>query len=317
MPHQYALDAARLLDRCRYELQDVIREANLQQSNSLLVGKTAGRTTSLASLECALDETEKLLIDSFVSLLEQERLSCPSSSRIQQLCAFRSTATLTANVDLLVSILEIKKKETRTAATSGDSTSHCYYPERSASDTLLFRLIVALQLCLVRIDDAHLVVTGHRRNNPDVSRSSWMMLPSLAATGSLGLLVCCRAQTPSFSRRNLLKLDNFSADNPLVLALARFGLAVVIASLVRSAWNNVWMSTKLTKSTETIVDWNRQWRVVQSTTHSLTDVPNATELSSATLLQAKQTQKLIEYALREPPKVRTMKQVRVCLYVAM
>ena len=39
---------------------------------------------------------------------------------------------------------------------------HCYYPSRSALDTLLFRLIVALQLCLVRIDDAHLIITGRR-----------------------------------------------------------------------------------------------------------------------------------------------------------
>ena len=39
---------------------------------------------------------------------------------------------------------------------------HCFYPSRSALDTLLFRLIVALQLCLVRIDDAHLIITGRR-----------------------------------------------------------------------------------------------------------------------------------------------------------
>ena len=112
MAYQYALDAARLLERCRNELDDVLREAASGGDARSFTGggKRPPWTSPLLSLEEALGETDRLLLDLFLGLLEQEKTSCASSKRIQQLCAFSSTATLSANVDLLVSVLQIKRK---------------------------------------------------------------------------------------------------------------------------------------------------------------------------------------------------------------
>jgi acetyl esterase/lipase len=368
MAHQYALDAARLLERCRSGLDDVLREASVvvrddvddddHEPSPPQLGKgrrrprfptsSSFRSSPLLSLSKALEETDRLLLDLLLNLLEQEREACLSSKRIQQLCAFSSTATLAAAVDLLVSILQLKKKEEgededkdegasinqhvarRLVQMNGCSSSkHCFYPERSASDSLLFRLIVALQLCLVRIDDAHWVVTGRRpirqsegRGSSAATTTDHALSSQRVAMISVGATVCslglfagslCNPRPmdqwhgPS-SFRHSVGVDAISGEHPLILGAARVGLAYVAFNVARGLWNSVWMRHQVNKSTESVSDWNRQWRVVQSTTSSWSDLPNAAELSPAALLQAKQTQKLIEYALREPPKVRVFSQ---------
>jgi acetyl esterase/lipase len=357
MAHQYALDAARLLERCRNGLEEVLGEASvvrddqdeddergLRRRPRLPTHSSLLRGSPLLSLSKALEETDSLLLEMFLTLLEQEREACLSSKRIQQLCALSSTATLASTADLLVSILQIKKKEEATSndpdaawqsSQNGNSSSgnskHCFYPERSASDSLLFRLIVALQLCLIRIDDAHYVVTGRRpsrqrqgrggsagaaRAGAGICSPRAAMVAAGAAACSLGLFAgSLRDPRPSgrWLPRGPFLFLRLSAgagapapgeSSPLALGAARVGLAYVAFSVARGLWNDVWMRHQLKKSTEAVSEWNRQWRMVQSTTSSWSDLPNAAELSPAALLQAKQTQKLIEYALRQPPKVR-------------
>jgi hypothetical protein len=320
MAYQYALDAARLLERCRSELDDVIREA-FSRGDARFTRSPARslRASPLLSLEEALAETDRLLLGLLISLLEHEKAACIGSKRIQQLCAFSSTATLSANVDLLVSVLQIKRKEAIHDGGIQQDTGnkHCFCPERSASDSLLFRLIVALQLCSIRINDAFLVVSGRRKERKEKSNASAypnLVMVSTAATCSLGLLAnnylrgvpFARSREMSSVQRSVaaFSLLSVSADSPVVLNLARLGLAFVSINVARGIWNNVWMRNQLSKSRKAIVEWNRQWRVIQSTTSSWGDIPNASELSQANLLQAKQTQKLIEYTLREPSKVR-------------
>lgn len=322
MPYQYALDAARLLERCRGELDDVLREATSRDDARFKSSKSPGGfiVSPLFALQEALAETDRLLLDLFLGLLEQEKAACVSSKRIQQLCAFSSTATLSANVDLLISILQIKRKEAVEDGGSQQDTDNkrCFCPERNASDSLLFRLIVALQLCSIRINDALWVVAGRRKKEvkakPDAAAHQPLVMISVMC--SLGLFANSYLRSVPLVRlreglsiRRILAsatLKSAAVDSPVVQNLARLGLAAVCVNIARGVWNNVWMRNQMRKSQKAIVEWNQQWRVVQSTTSSWGDIPNAADLSQANLLQVKQTQKLIEYTLREPSKVRNL-----------
>jgi hypothetical protein len=68
-------------------------------------------------------------------------------------------------------------------------TNSNLYTTRSATDSLLFRLIVALQLCLLRIDDAHSVITGRRMSAEEQRRQQERQRIALAVGGSCFCLV--------------------------------------------------------------------------------------------------------------------------------
>lgn len=156
MPSHYLYDAVHLLIRSLDQLQGVIR---------LSEGTNRSHST-LYDLREALSATETLLHRYAEQLLlkmsMQDRPTMPTIPSA-------SHQTLSSLVDLLRCFGEgesnsrITQTDTihQSASTSADrDRPRTYYPKRSATDSLLFRLIVALQLCLVRIDDARLAING-------------------------------------------------------------------------------------------------------------------------------------------------------------
>ena len=203
MQHQYAIDTALLLDECLNALEEVIdadeRQQQQQQprpSSSSPVGGaaaaasrggdmsrgiphtiiSASRSSHLAlyDMKEVLIATERILYKHFLQLLDKERTK---SSSLKLDYATKPPTSLAAAVKLLQSSSVRSDKNNNRSRSRGRSLSRplepstssgsppysCYYPKRSATDTQLFRLIVALQLCLVRIGDARYVITGSRQ----------------------------------------------------------------------------------------------------------------------------------------------------------
>lgn len=290
MPYQYAFDAARLLERCVFEIQDVLRTAARNR-------RSGG--TSLRDLEESLAATEMLLHQFFIQLLETEKIECASVPVVQELYPGSGLpSSLSNSVDLLSLVLSVKKRH---VPADRSSDSQGYSLARSTTDSLLFRLIVALQLCLIRIDDAHLVIVGKRRNETSMDSSRRAINRSLALTSSVGLV------TWIFLHRQRARGELIRDYSTFLRTVAKAGVAALSFRFIHISWSHLWMSTKLVKSADDIDEWNQQWRMIQSTSTSHNDLLPETETDVVVKpVHSRQSEKLVEYALRQPHKVNTL-----------
>jgi len=294
MPNTYAFDAAGLLQQCLQELQDVI-EANERRGHSHY---------ALYDMKEAMLSTERLLCDYFQQILEQERITSSSRS-VQALYALCPPTSLSSSISLLRSVLKDKKlkesKKERRTKRSGDSQSQPYYENACSTGLLLFRLHVALQLCLVRIDDARVVVTGRRRERASTvstAVATHAIHVSLALTGCVGTMGFFSVMMHRH-RVHLQSRDYLS----LFLASAKIGVATLTGNWLRKSWGNMWMTNKAIKSASSIEDWNEQWHLVQLTARQdyrkhAQQTPSNSDATSAI------TRRLVEYALNHTPEVR-------------
>jgi hypothetical protein len=159
---------------------------------------------------------------------------------------------------------------------------------RSATDTLLFRLIVALQLCLVRIDDARFVITGRRyQEDATIVETSWspVMIGVAGTVCMLGIgsiwMLRSKGDNPRLRMHGLLRFSG------------KITVAAFAGKLMVREWGNVWMATKIRKSTAAVEEWRQQWLFVQTTGDS----------PSGSLSPEAKSQRLIDYALSQSPKV--------------
>jgi len=203
MDYQYEFEAAKLLNRCVCELDSVLDEGDRGESVSKLGTRISGRgLASLKDLRRALLLTIDLLTEYFQRLLEDERATAEKSSPvIQELYpAIGLPTSFLSRADLLRAVVDAKKKERekqqrkKREGSPTSETGNYFYSIRNATDSLLFRLIVSLQLCLLRIDDGHSVVRGRRRLSQtsiyfgDLSSSRQLSIGwPLAVTGSFGI----------------------------------------------------------------------------------------------------------------------------------
>ena len=307
MPQTYAFDAAVLLLQCQKELQDVI-EADERRGYS--------SHYALYDMKEALLATDLFLYSYFRQSLEQHRTRS-SSTTVQAIYALGPPDSLSSSVSLLRSIMKEQKrtkdpKRDRNNAHLSEQ-SHAYYPIRSATDSLLFRLVVALQLCLVRIDDARFVVTGRRQKDASaVVVATHALRISLGCIGAVGFA--------SLLMRRHHGSMHAGDYRPLVLASAKLGLAAVAATWLRKSWRNMWMTSKIVQSTREIECWKEQWHLVQSAT-SQDDAQVAKQAQSnadeslEAALDAAMSRRLVEYALHHTPEVRWNTPLFTCVFL--
>jgi hypothetical protein len=290
--HHYAFDAVALLDECIDRLQLTIEK------------DVSGKYDAIYDLKEVLVATERLLHKYLMDVLEKEKSSLRAGSTTSTSFTGRinlqETRSLSATVESLKSVLEEKKRQIevgmrrvhfRNPQESPASQQHCYYPTRSAADTLLFRLIVDLQLCLVRIEVAYSVITGRRiRDTHDKHgvQAPLVLASCVAGVGAAAMVTLSRNQ-----RKWRLPPRNFEF---LTATSAKVGAALIAAFWVRKRWKVWWMTDKIVRSNAEIEYWHQQWRVIESTSSS------SSEDEPPELLDAK-SRRLVEYAMREAPKV--------------
>ena len=320
--HHYAIDAASLLEKCLMRLRETIDLDTRSRHKDLF-----------DEMEVALANTERHLHAYMIQLiaLERETIDEDGSDHVP--------ATLSECSKTLQTVMYAKKQKQRWSLQvhqvkrsqnrarnrrkkekeynafmdhsvdrrdaggghdvipsfepAGDSSvSGAIRPtfdqSRSATDTLLFRLIVALQLCLVRIDDARFVITGRRyHEDATLVETSWspVMIGVAGAVCMLGIgsvwMIRSRGNNPRLRMHGLLCFSG------------KITVVAFAGKLMVNEWGNVWMTAKIRKSTAAVKEWQQQWLFVQTTADS----------PSGSLTPEARSQRLIEYALSQSPKV--------------
>lgn len=110
--------------------------------------------------------------------------------------------------------------------------------EKSVIDSLLFRLIVILQLCLVRIDEAHSIL--HARS----SIESWTLFGASTAFAATSAMV------PSNKNRFYKVASGLACTGGIMM--------------LRKGWRLICMNARLLNSSLTLEDWQQQWTLIQS-----------------------------------------------------
>ena len=345
MSHHYAIVAAKLVEQCLDQIQSVVdadeHSKRLHSSNS-----------SLYDMKVVLAEIESHLFSYFNCIIEKE-VETSTSSQVHE--KYKLIDFWSSDLRAQVEFLQFLLKESSIAATvHAGHPAHSYYPRRSATDSLLFRLNVALQLCLVRIDDARFVICGerykqqqqHEHHQITTTLSSGSNRPYLYYTvvGLLGATTFATTyvrQNPDYKLRCTLNLKMYQ---PLLMNSSKLLLSIVTLQWIHTKWSNKWMTAKLVKSTEEIEEWIRQWILVQSTPTPKLVLPTNTTLSVpvpqpvpqhhshvtgssdeishhsaadiCNSLDAARSRRLIEYALHETAKVRTDTSKDFVLFLA-
>lgn len=280
--HHYALDAVPLLDECIGNLQITID----QDLN--------GQHDSLYDLKAALLSCERFLHQHLTNVLAQEQKCIDLSNTTTE--AVGDTPSIMGTMRALKIVLNEKQGQRQEVCNRNRPKQQSPYSSRSATDTLLFRLIVALQLCILRISDAHLVTTGHLLASAELHRAGneMLVLTAVYLVGT-GILVSAISSRQRRERSNTFPKIGISRN-----WLGLGGL--LLGKFVHSKLKNLWMRDKLKKSTTEIDEWIQQWKVVQLTR------PHGTRQGEEQSLQRggidDKSRLLIEYALQRAPKVR-------------
>lgn len=168
MPNQYGLDAAALLTKTEKSIVELLHDA--QHCNALveLLDKVQmTRNCVLTYLTRQLDDERESIVKNIGfggdGDSDRRRVSFSFENNVHNISNNRNV-TLSEVVEKLGSMMEENKAmkaanggSTSTAATTtilsdDDTTTRVsYFQTRSTDDTMLFRLIVILQLCSVRI----------------------------------------------------------------------------------------------------------------------------------------------------------------------
>jgi len=157
-----------------------------------------------------------------------------------------------------------------------------FYPTKrqSADSQLLFRLIVIFQLLLVRIDDAHYVITGHRidglpgagadkQRNDDNNKGTCK--ESQIHSNYLSLGFCCLGAGliagflgRKYTGNQRIRLPSLSIydRNKLLGATAKASASLLGLALLKGFLNVCWMTDKIVRSNNELLEWSNQWELI-------------------------------------------------------
>eukprot|EP00978_Attheya_sp_CCMP212_P024578 scaffold77469_cov50-Attheya_sp.AAC.3 len=153
------------------------------------------------------------------------------------------------------------------------------YSTRSTTESLLFRLIVALQLCLVRIEEADNIICGKR---PSSNISSHTSISQRKTTKPKDLYKCKQTRMDKRKSGRKLKIVGVSlaaigtalwvgktvkTKQDGIEAARTAGKAIIVTSsaiLIRRGWMIICMNARLANSSAAIEEWRHQWLVFKS-----------------------------------------------------
>ncbi|EEC51904.1 predicted protein [Phaeodactylum tricornutum CCAP 1055/1] len=295
MPH-YSFDAAAFLDQCLKAIQEVIDAEHSSRRTH----------PALTDLRGCLLTTEHLLFEHFQFLLERERREVSSSKTVHSLlCSRVYPSNLQSLVELLKRILQEKQALDQEHPEQAyvyhqQDQYRSYYQSRNSIDSLLFRLVVILQLCLVRTDDARNSTNFGRRKDIALTNTpgyfSWWIIATVGFAGA-------RTAATAFPR-TLLAIRGAAAREGVTIVQAVGGLVLLMSSAnaIRKRWGKLWIASRIANSSESLQEWNQQWAMLQFNV-SKDDKSSNAPSSSPTLpaFDTCKTQKLVRYAFRDTP----------------
>jgi hypothetical protein len=268
--NHYAIEAATILNTCRENLTIVLEKSGrnihvLELDRTLLTTEQMLHYHLLNLLEKEIQEQDAH--HGFIDIHCDESKKQMDRANQQSLSITTTTRTLMQTVEELkrlscntVPLIHSNKAHTSTTAKthsrkceaevipspmSTNSTplhdNNATYKstnEKSAVDSLLFRLIVILQLCLVRIDEAYCISCAKSK------LTAWIL------AGASGAIAATTAIIPS-DKKSVHKIGKGLVCTGTVLIL-------------RKGWRLICMNARLLNSSLTLEDWQQQWTLIQS-----------------------------------------------------
>jgi hypothetical protein len=308
--HHYVFDVVPLLGDCIDKLQSTI-DRDLR-----------GRHDALYELKDVLVATEQTVHQYISHVLAIEQKSLSQNSLPIYNHDVTNNITIMETLATLKQLLEAKQSQESTENRrltylnpQDPARQHSYYTARSATDSLLFRLIVALQLCLVRIDDAHFVLSGRRigapANHERLDDKRLFMITSCCCVLGAGAAVASLSLGGQKRARLLVSSSREIDQKALLMILAEGGVTLAVGKWIHSMWKTLWMTDKIARSTHEIDDWLAQWQMVKPRSSSTRpfEMPEMSHNRKDTYLPQKEellddnSRQLIEYAMKNGPKV--------------
>jgi hypothetical protein len=347
MAHAYAVDASNLLGQC------------LQQVNDLIVLQSHGKRNRNGELVClqslynGLKDCYGCLYDFLADIIDGEKENCDQQSyghldRADSASSF-DHASLLQMVDRFKDILLRQQNYQRHQNQIPYSTSHIVSSQHSARiygrsidgvssnsstiDSLLFRLTVVLQLCLVRIDDARLAVTGSRLKavtlHDDIhtqevggiisevceqKKFRWIIGVSLATTTYFPVRWSAVQQLQSPRIFPSIPIPNSASQADFVVtavtAIAQLGTTAALLYGLNWNWSTLWMKNKINNSAKEIQSWVEQWKILLNKGNEDAVIKKqrfvAIDRAQVEKEDSIRTQQLINYALENTAQVRSI-----------
>ena len=300
--HHYALDAAKLVDKCRIALRSILRHIDERSESAkdtaTATSATASTTTprrhrrvarELLALDDALNCADRLVHAHLLDLLDREMEYLSSAPRRNGGGGASDHAadeergsvlhdffgehvrypTLHDTIGTLAHAERTSREcRLRVAASTATSSTTTTTSSRGMKDSSLFRLIVALQLCLVRLDEANSVLchgkaggSSSSSNNSnggeeDLSSSSsseqrrWM---TNHITTGVGLLSLGGAAAVVIL---ISKSEQRDASFKLV---GNVTLGMATASCIRKRWRIFCINARIADTAAATEDWIFNW----------------------------------------------------------
>lgn len=140
-------------------------------------------------------------------------------------------------------------------SSSSSAATMQHSPLRSTKDSSLFRLIVTLQLCLVRLEEANSVLCNGKADLSDERSASYysqsMPLVSVRMV-AVGVTIGSAVVLSSRLRANHVHLD-------LLPLAGKASAGMATASLIRRQWRILCMNARIANSAAATEDWILQW----------------------------------------------------------
>jgi len=265
-----------------------------------------GRYESLYRLQKSLLATQELLYHYLFEILRNtdsghpllaETSGCKTGDMLRVLQYLKQMASNDNNADDMDGFVSIgpRRRSFPCGLNPQDATIYSNHRQsQGAESQLLFRLIVIFQLLLVRIDDAHSVITGYRieqenRENAVAHRQSRYLLPSLG--------LCCLGAVGFLRPRTQFSWRDTSAKQ-LLQHSVKLGSSLLGFVLLKSFLHVCWMTDKILRSNMDLLEWNHQWELIHCVGPRIQESPPP----SNTLTMDEKSKTLIEYAQKHGRK---------------
>jgi hypothetical protein len=280
-PSNYLFQVVPLLFKCKKNLRLALSQTQIRIS--------PGRYESLNQLQKSLAATEKLLFAYVFEKLHEERDNDNKASSNETKGNINNDdidIDIVRALEILKQISQVKSNNSHRDESRHNNHRHSnlrnpqeprtlksrslYTTNRQSADSqLLFRLIVICQLLLVRIDDAHYVISGHRIPNAEHKKPQQVHYNLL----SLGCCCCCCLGAGLITRyfdrsptgNHRIKLPSLSSYNnkQLILATSKASASLLSLTLLKNFLNVCWMTDKIIRSNNELLEWNHQWELIR------------------------------------------------------
>ena len=244
-----------------------------------------GRYESLYRLQRSLAATEILLCDYVFQIVrEHQEGGTSTSEKTTRYPLLPETTTTNHHGDMLRALEYLKHiSNSESGIADTELSSSCRWrptiQSQSAESQLLFRLIVIFQLLLVRIDDAHYVITGHRiedkpscndshevlaDNNNSIKSSIAPSLGfvSLGIAGSLAGILGPKQIGNATTRFLSVETASNCSKRQLISTAAKLGSSLLAFVVFKTFLTICWMTDKIIRSNSEILEWNHQWELI-------------------------------------------------------